>query len=123
MADFGIKITKSGYDVGTATVLEQTFNSEKNSLKIAFEGSTTSTASGDRTVQIAHGLSVVPAYLCFFQADSNGRWYPCFTIEDQTGKNCTITPFTDSTYLQIPIHSDSSATIKVYYYVIVDPAQ
>ncbi len=123
MADFGIKVAKDGYDVSTTNPLEQTFNSQKNSLKIALEGSISSTASSYRTVQVAHGLSVTPSYLCFYQCDGNGKWFSNFAIEDVTGKNCQITPYTDSTYLQIPIYSDSSATVKVYYFIIVDPAQ
>lgn len=126
MSDWGIKITKSGYDVSTATILEQTFNSQKNSLKIALEGSTTSTANGDRTVQITHGLSVVPSYLCFFQVNNSGKWYSSFETEIDTASGTFIEPYTDSTYLNIKITSQLPAgttTVKIYYFIIVDPAQ
>lgn len=121
MADYGIKITKDGYDVSTTTLSQQTFNSQKNSLKIAVEGSTSSTASGGRDAVIAHGLSVTPGYYLFYQVDTNGKWYPNFTTEDNSGKNVIVKGYTDSTNLTIEIWSDSSATVKVYYYIFVDP--
>lgn len=125
MADYGIKITKDGYDVSTATLAQQTFNSEKNSLKIASEGSTTSTASGQRTVTIAHGLSVVPGCLVFFQVSSNGKWYPGFTTEDASSYLVSVEPYTDSTNLNLRIDNANpgTTTVKVYYYIFVDPGQ
>ena len=38
MANYGIKISKAGYDVKTADVKDQIFNSSANSFKIAQEG-------------------------------------------------------------------------------------
>lgn len=121
MADYGIKISKNGYSVATTNPAEQTFNSQKNSLKISAEGSFSSTASGSRDVDVAHGLSNTPGYICFFQVDSNGKWYPNFTTEDNSGKNVLVRAFTDGTNLSINIYSDSSCTVKVYYYIFVDP--
>jgi len=120
---YGIKVSKDGVSVKTANILQQTFNSEKNSLKISATGDTTSTASGSRTVQIAHGLSVTPGYLCFYEVDNNGNWYSSFTSDYESGKEGFIAPYTDATNLNIVISTSSSATVKVHYMILVDSAQ
>lgn len=119
---YGIKVSKDGVDVKTANILQQTFNSEKNSLKIGPNGSLTVTTTGE-TRTIAHNLSVTPGYFCFFEVDNSGKWYPNFTTEDASGKNVCVAAYTDSTNLNITFSMDSSATVKVQYYILVDPGQ
>lgn len=119
--DYGIKVTKDGYDVAVAGILDQSFNSEKNCLKIGLEGSASSTASGERTVEVAHGLGIVPAFLVWFQVNANGRWYPGYAWEDISGKDGTVEPFSDGTKLYLAISTSASATVLVYYVIFVDP--
>jgi len=123
MADYGIKVTRDGYDVASATILQQSFNSQKNCLKLTppSGGTATSTASGVRTVQVAHGLGIVPGFLIWFDVDSSGRWYPGYSQEDVSGKSVFVNPYTDGTYLNLYMSSSASATIRVYYFLFVDP--
>jgi len=122
-SDYGIKVSKDGVDVNTANILEQTFNSEKNSLKIITEDTVSSTARGSRTLTVAHGLGVVPAFFLFYQVDNSSEWYPTSTQEDSSGKNVVVIGWTDSTNLKIDINSDSSAIVEVKYYILVDKGQ
>jgi hypothetical protein len=120
MADYGIKISRTG-DVKTATILDQTFNSEKNCFKIALMGTATSNASGARLVQVTHSLTIVPTFLCFFDYGANGTWFSNNTIEDISGKNVTLRSASDATYLNLNISSDDTKSVRVYYLLFVDP--
>jgi len=120
MSDWGIKISRTG-DVKTAGILDQTFNSEKNCFKLASSGVTTSSGSGNRTVEITHGLGLTPTFLAWFEVDSNGRWYPAYATEDYTSKLAYVEPSTDSTKLYLDITTDGSASVKIYYILFVDP--
>ncbi len=117
--DYGIMVTKAGKDIATANILEQTFNSEKNSLKIVTEDETTSTANGARTVTIAHGLSVIPAYFVFYEVANNGNWFSNFTEAHDTG--AIVEARADATNLKIDITTTSSQEVKVRYYILADP--
>jgi len=119
--NYGIKVSKDGVDVKNANILEQTFNSEKNSLKIITDDFSTSTANGARDITIAHGLSFIPGFLVFFEVDNSGYWFPDSTTEDLSGKSCVSDSRTDSTNLTISLNSTGSATIKVHYYILADP--
>ena len=119
--DYGIKVTKDGYDVATAGILDQSFNSQKNCLKIALEGSVSSTASGVRTVEIAHGLGLTPGFLIWFQVDNSGKWYPSYMQEDVSGKWGNVDPSSNGTKLYLVINSNASAIIEVYYVIFIDP--
>lgn len=114
-ADYGIKTSKDGFDVLTANILQQSFNSEKNCLKIASEGN--SSINGNGTITLAHGLSYIPASMVWFQVAGDGNWYPAFT----TGSGCLVTPYTDSTNLVCEVSTSAGQTVEVYYVLFVDP--
>lgn len=120
---FGLKVSKDGVDVSEANILEQTFNSEKNSLKIALEGGHTSTASGYREVAIEHGLENIPGYFIFYEVDNSGKWYPMFADEDQSGKSVRVTAWAEEEEVIVGIQSTGSAAVKIKYYILVDPGE
>lgn len=119
--NYGIKVSKDGFDVKTANILQQTFNSEKNSLKILSEDVSTSTASGYREVNIAHGLTFIPGFLVFYEVDNSGYWLFDGTNEDLSGKGVVVDCRSDSTNLVVGIYSGSSAIVKIHYYILADP--
>jgi len=59
MANYGIKISKAGYDVKTAAVKDLVMTSKANQWKIHMSG----TSSGSGPINIAHNLGYTPAYL------------------------------------------------------------
>lgn len=118
---YGIKVSVDGVNVRDANILQQTFNSEKNSLKIASDGEVTSTASGTRTVSEAHGLSVVPGYFAFYEVSNDGNWYPMFTESDITAARVVV--WTDATNINFEITTTSNQTVKVKYFILIDPGE
>lgn len=120
---YGIKVSQDGVDVHTANILQQTFNSEANCLKIVLDDTTTATNTTGTTLTVAHNQPVVPGYFVFYEVDNSGKWFPNFTQEDASGKNVRVNAYTDSTNLNIAITTDSSATVKVHYYLLADTAQ
>lgn len=118
--DFGLLVSKDGVDAQDADVLEQTFNSELNSLKIIDDDTFESTASGTRAVTVAHGLSVVPGYFVFFEINNSGNWYPNFTSPDGVDQ---VEAYTDEDDLIVVITTNGSKTVKVKYYILADPGQ
>jgi hypothetical protein len=116
MSDYGIKVTKDGFDVATATILQQSFNSEHNTFKIALEGNSSITGSG--TITLAHNLSYTPASMVWFQVNADGKWYPAFTDVGST----SVTPYTDNTNIVFEVTTAGGNVIEVYYVLMVDPA-
>jgi hypothetical protein len=62
---YGLKISKPGVDVDSATNVQTVFNSENNTFKI-FMGATTTSATS-----FAHGLSYPPAFMYFVKSGTN----------------------------------------------------
>ena len=79
MGDYGIKVTRAGYDITSTEEREYVFWSKYQAVKIYSQGSGTVTIpSGSSTndVSIAHGLSFIPMYLLFSQLmDASGKWF------------------------------------------------
>lgn len=63
MSDYGIKVSKPGYDVKTAAANNLVFSSEYSTLRVKQQGSGTVKHSTGRTVTIAHNLGYVPMFL------------------------------------------------------------
>ena len=118
MANYGIKVSQDGYDVKTATLLQQTFNSEKNCIKLSTVSGTLShtfSSSGTYTFEISHGFSFVPGFLVWFEKNGNGNWYFMYTLS-----NCIA--YSDSSKLYVEVNGNSGDTYKIYYVVFADNA-
>jgi len=102
---YGIIVSKDGVSVENANILQQTFNSEKNSLKIITDS--TYTNSGGTSLTVAHGLSFIPGFLVYGKA-GDGTWH--FLAGDST--------YADSTNLHTVFTSDYT---KIHYYILADP--
>lgn len=119
----GIIVARDGYSVEEATILQQVFNSDLNTLKIAAKGSFNSTASGTRSVNIAHGLDYAPVYLVFFTVTGSGIWYADNTVEPNSGGICRVTTQADDENLTVTITSTSSKSVDVLYFIMIDPGE
>ncbi len=76
MADFGIKVSKTGFDIGTAVTKDLAFSSQFNSLKISTSGSVNVTGTGEITAN--HALGYIPAFVSWVKVnggDMNGYVY------------------------------------------------
>lgn len=120
--DYGIKVSKEGYDVKTANILQLTFHSEKNSIKIALSGDSSNTVNTSYNFSISHGLNIVPGYLLFFEVDNSGKWWSENETDTLSGKSVKLNSWTTSTSLVARATSSSSCTVKIKYYILADPA-
>src|SRR3990167_5576596 len=68
--DYGIKVSKEGFDVQTAADKDLSLKSSINIFKVSEDGSGTIAASGTGT--FAHGLGVIPFFLAFME-DTAGK--------------------------------------------------
>lgn len=77
MADYGIKISKPGIDVGTGAVQNMVLHSEANCLKIVGTGSVAFTAAGTANTlgTITHSLGFTPFFFTYFELKHSGRVY------------------------------------------------
>lgn len=81
MGDYGIKVSKPGYSVLTATPPQLVFSSKYQTPRVHLQGSGTLTHTGGRTVTIAHGLGYVPMFMVHSDVESlsfgvSGTYYP-----------------------------------------------
>lgn len=119
--DYGIKVSKDSIDVKEADILDQTFNSEKNSIKIADKGSETYTVNTSQNDIIAHGLDFVPGYLLYFEVNGSGKWWSVFEVDTLSGKGAYVNAYTNETYLIVEARAASSCSIKIKYYLFANP--
>lgn len=120
MGDYGIKVVGAGYNVHTATVLQQTFNSSINTLKIAEADYITSTASGDRTVTFSHGFSYRPGMVFWWDIGGSGNFLTGNMLYN-FGEYSAYGYIYDSN-ISFQLHSNASATIRCFYIILADPA-
>jgi len=108
MGDYGLKVSRAGYNVSTATNKQLVFSSKFNTLKLYAQGSG-SQATGGGTVTIAHSLGYVPAFVVY----SEREFYPAgdFYMMPDTrpiGGDVSITPFVGTTNLYIRFGADTT---------------
>lgn len=73
--DYGIKISKPGYDVKFASPSQLVYSSAYNLLKVYKRGDGVLKDSTGRSVQIYHGLGYVPQYILHTQQDKKLNSY------------------------------------------------
>ena len=71
MGNYGIKVSKPGYDVKTSSPQELVFSSKYQTLHVHSQGSGIVYDSTGRTVTVAHGLGYIPKFLVHTQVDSS----------------------------------------------------
>jgi hypothetical protein len=83
MTDYGMKVSKPGYDVKTASDKDLVFSSKFDTFRVAVTGtgSLTSDATNPKTATHAHGLGYTPAFIVYseihagFGEPSTGNFY------------------------------------------------
>lgn len=122
MGNYGIKVTKPGYDVSSATALQQVFNSSYNCMKMLPFASFSQTVNGTADVVVTHNLGYKPAFLVFFEVLGNGKWYAYGSDED-SGRAIGIFAFATDTDIVFRLYSNSSTAVIVEYVLFVDPGE
>ncbi len=121
--DYGIKVVRAGFDVATAGVLDQVFNTSLNTMKSSLRGIATSTASGQRTITITAAQSYRAGFLAWFKVGS-GKWYAQGATEDVSGASGEVNCYVNSDKeLVADVYTSSSQTVSIKYVLLVDPGE
>lgn len=119
--NYGVKISRDGHDVSTATADDLFFTSKYNNLKFAEGATTTITthpSTGDGTRTIAHGLSFIPIVVPLIE-DTDSAWYMAPAQLTSGGGGAAQFGFTvDATNIIFGISDGAtSTTYNIRYYV------
>jgi len=117
MGDYGIKISKEGSDVKTATRDDLIITSSKNCLKLDEVQTTTITvdAFGVGTKTIAHGLSFAPVVTAIIDFTGVGYGYLLFpygAFGEGSGEYSV-----DTTNIIFDMWGADPGTYNIYYFV------
>ena len=120
MTDYGLKVSKAGYDVKTAADDKLIYSSEFNNFKVYAAGTTTLTLTGvaQNYVDVSHSLGYVPAYMVFVIDGTILRRLPTVLTDGATG----FDPFMDSSKLRIYGQDSGGAggTYTLKYYIFIE---
>lgn len=115
-SDFGIKISKPGFDVKTATEAQLLFTTRKKYLKILAEGQVDTTAGV--VYSVAHGLGYAPQAMAFARSNDLSFQLPRIvgSVGDPVGGGIQGILRVSSTHVTFSTSIDAS----VYYYIFLD---
>lgn len=137
MGDWGIKVSKPGFEVGTATPENLAFSSAFNSYKIFSQSSGSITVPkssgtpplpGENTLVVAHNLGYAPSFLVWSET-INHNWYLASSFANlvEAGNNTYIADaLSNSDNLLVRwlnIGTSSDQTVGYYYMIFVDRAE
>jgi hypothetical protein len=124
--DYGIRISRDGYDVKTCTDKQCSMISKYKTFTVVTSGIvnlTISTGQYRNGLTITHGLGYVPAFKCFgFDPASNTTRNVPFILGLITGSVYTIYSWVDNTKIYFEIQSNTGAAsendnVDVKYYI------
>lgn len=119
MSNYGIKISKEGFDAKTAETKNLIIDSSKNAFKVFKEAS----GNGIGTIEIPHGLNFVPCFLAFCELET-GEVYSIgasiYSLEEEGFVN--FMAHSDIDYLTLDI-GGSNESYPYYYYIFGDTAK
>ena len=127
MADYGIKVSKPGYDIATADIHDTALWSKYPVWKVKVQGSTScSMADGVGTcyTEISHNLDYFPQILCFWE-DTDEDVYVINTSDSMVASGDTCAVNIDKTNQKIYLrfsrsNTSGSETMYAYYYIFYD---
>lgn len=99
--DYGLKVSKPGYDVKTATPAQLVFSSKYPTLRVHTKGSGTITHTGGRTVTIVHGLGYVPMFMVHGNIYGGSNFYQLPYVDSNNVSQAYC--YADSTNLYVRV--------------------
>lgn len=117
--NYGMKVMNTGFDISNKILNNQTFNSEKNCLKIAAQGSQTftGTASGFTGLSITHNLGYFPGYLYWYKIGTDTKYY---SGDMQQSGSINFTSQIGTQYFDLSFYYSGSYTANIYYVLFVE---
>lgn len=136
MSNYGIKISKPGYDIKTTGLNNQIFNSSANSLKLWMVGHANISVSaftgfggtGVGYTEITHNLGYAPFYLCNFKLKHASKLWLQDSLDTSMLLNNFITgyAYSNSTKLRMSVmvngNNLAAFTAVGYYQIFIDKA-
>lgn len=130
MSNYGIKVTKPGFDITDADVKDQVFNSEHNSLKIWMAGNTSisiGASTAEYSTTVAHGLGYIPFFLVYFKLSHASKLWFQNSLDDSLLPSAFVfgRATADSTNLNLFVQNDTgftNTTATAYYQILIDKA-
>lgn len=116
MGDYGIKISKPGFDVLTADDKDLILKSSINILKVSAQG--TGTVASGAVFTFNHGLGYLPNYFILAEnTPGSGKYY--YLIGNRSELN--LLPYADANSIFVKARGVPVGTYNLYYYVFIDP--
>jgi len=133
MANYGLKISKPGYDVSSASDSELVYSSKFDTLKVFSSGSgsiTVPNPMAEQTVTITHNLGYRPAFMFYTQifdvfSGSVTSGYYMSPYTDPVGGDGSIMPYVSTTTLKIrygAVHAPAGSVINYKYFIFYNKA-
>jgi hypothetical protein len=123
MSNYGIKVSKDGYNISSVDPLELSFNSNINTLKVFSSGNISGTITTAGTITVSHNIGYVPGYMVWYEVGNSGKLFFTESIEHLSGKNTYVTCSVGSANLNSIISLTGTDTIKIYYVLFTDPIE
>ena len=141
--NYGLKITREGYDITDTDPQHYVFSSKFSSVKIyeEYTGTITANAGTTGTATIAHGLPFVPMFMCFTElSPGSGKWFfgiltnygggdsdagDCEVVSYADGSGDIVGTYVDATNikLQIKNYGGSQKVVKYHIFAFADNGQ
>ena len=121
MVDYGVKVSKAGQDVKTATGKNLVFSSAHNTPKVKMEGRTSTTVDNEdtNTVEITHNLGYKPSFLLYWRDTGEDKtWFAMRVRSGYPKVESYVT--TSKLYIKVENYSGSTKTVRLYYYIFYD---
>lgn len=127
MPDYGLKISREGFDVKTASDLNLIFSSKLDTAAIALSGTAQQTGNllDTLTFTVNHGLPFIPFALVYINSSkypSYWQWcplsYPSFTGNQNQVYNDRIQVTSTQFILKVHLVNGSNDTITIRYYLL-----
>jgi len=129
MADYGIKVSKSGYDVKTCANKHLVFSSGfSDAFRARYSGSTTLTiaAFSSNNTSYTHNYLVVPAFLAYYKDPTDNNYLMCCGNENSwwwlpsTDILCTAKADNSKIYFYAENNTANQVTITIYFHLFYE---
>jgi hypothetical protein len=137
MGNYGIKITKDGYDITSTEPRDYVLNSAYTTVKLQtqYTGTLTISAGSATTLSIEHGLSFAPMFMFYTELNpASGKWFfgqianvgggntdagDCEIGSTLDGSSNITGTYADETYIKLQIANYGVSSKNVKYRIIV----
>ena len=126
MANYGIKVSKKGFDVKTTAIENLSLHSEYQNYIIRKDGYASGSVTAGSTLTVSGGgtFYIDSMFLGFIEVDGNGKWFQPYTVETSSGGGIMMDLKIDELKSQA-LYADITATsgthdVKAYMILLLN---